>query len=40
MGIAAGCSTLYAADQQITSCPLSGCGINGEMYSACYLSDE
>ena len=40
MGITVGCSTLYAADQQITSCPLSGCGINGEMYSACYLSDE
>ena len=40
MGIAAGCSTLYAADQQITSCPLSGCGINGEMYSVCYLPDE
>lgn len=40
MGIAEGCSTLYAADQQITSCPLSGCGIDGEMYSVCYLPDE
>ena len=40
MGIAAGRSTLYAADQRITACPLSGCGINGEMYSVCYLPDE
>ena len=40
MGIAEGCSTLYAADQQITSCSLSGCGIDGEMYSVCYLPDE
>ena len=40
MGVTAGCSTLYAAEQQIASCPLSGCGIDGEMYSVCYLPDE
>lgn len=40
MGIDAGRSTLYAAAQQITACPLSGCGIDGEMYSVCYLPNE
>ena len=40
MGITEGRSVLYAADRQITSCPLSGCGIDGEMYSVCYLPDE
>lgn len=40
MGITAGRSTLYAANQQINACPLSGYGIEGEMYSACYLSEE
>ena len=40
MGIAAGRSILYAADQQISSCPLNDAGIDGEMRSACYLPDE
>lgn len=40
MGIAAGRSVLYAADQQITACPLSGCCIDGEMYTVCYLPEE
>ena len=40
MGVSAGGSTLYAADEQITSCPLGSCGIDGDMYSACWLPDE
>ena len=40
MGIAAGRSVLYAADPQITACPLSGSGIDGEMHVACYLPEE
>ena len=40
MGIASGSSILYSADQRITSCPLIGCGIDGEMYYVCYLADE
>ena len=40
MGITTGRSILYAADKQITSCPLSDCGIDGEMHSVCYLPDE
>lgn len=40
MGITTGRSILYAADEQISSYPLSGSGIIGEMYSACYLPDE
>lgn len=40
MGIATGSSTLYTAGRQILSCPLSGCGIEGEMFYVCYLPDE
>ena len=40
MGIAPGRSILYAADGQISSCSLSGLGVQGEMYSACYLPEE
>ncbi|MCI5650202.1 MAG: hypothetical protein ACI4EG_08345 [Fusicatenibacter sp.] len=40
MGITTGHSILYTADWQITSCPLEDCGIDGEMYSVCYLPDE
>lgn len=40
MGITTGRSTLYAADQQIIACPLSDCGIDGEMYSVCCLPNE
>lgn len=40
MGIAADHSILYSADKQITSCRLNDCGINGEMYFACYLPEE
>lgn len=40
MGITSAHSTLYAADKQINSCPLSNCGIEGEMHSVCYLPDE
>lgn len=39
MGVSAGSSTLFTVDGQIQQCPLSGCGIGGEMYSACYLPD-
>lgn len=40
MGITTNNSILYAADQQITLCPLRDCGISGEMYSVCYVPDE
>lgn len=40
MGITPGHSTLYATDKQISTCPLSSFGIDGEMYSSCYLPDE
>lgn len=40
MGITAGYSTLYAANKHISACPLSNCGIEGEMYSVCYLPYE
>lgn len=40
MGIGIGRSILYAEDRQIKSCSLSDCGINGEMYTVCYLPDE
>lgn len=40
MGIAPGRSILYAAGPQITSCALGEFGVQGEMYSACYLPDE
>lgn len=40
MGITTGHSILYTADKQVTSCPLSDCGIDGEMYTVCYLPDE
>lgn len=40
MGITSEHSTLYAADNKITSCPLSSCGIEGEMYSVCCLPNE
>lgn len=40
IGIATGCSVLYAADKQITSCLMSDFGIDGEMHTACYLPDS
>lgn len=40
MGITTGHSILYAADKQISSCLLSDFGIDGEMFSVCYLPDE
>lgn len=39
MGVADGSSTLYALGGQITACPLTGCGISGEMYAVCFLPD-
>ena len=40
MKVAAGRSALYALDDQIAVCSLPECGIDGEMYSACYLPEE
>ena len=40
IGIPAGRSILYSAEQQITACPLSDLGINGEMYTVCYLPED
>ena len=40
IGIPAGRSILYSAEQQITTCPLSDLGINGEMYTVCYLPED
>lgn len=40
MGITTGRSVLYTMDRQITACPLRSCGIDGEMYTVCYLPEE
>ena len=40
MGITTGRSVLYTMDRQIAVCPLSGCGIDGEMYTVCCLPEE
>lgn len=40
MGISLGRSTLYTIGQQVAACSLGDYGINGEMYTACYLPDE
>lgn len=40
MGISTDGSTLFATDGKISSCPLSGLGISGEMYTSCYLEEE
>lgn len=40
MGVTVGSSVLYDAQTQVLSCPLNDCGIDGEMYTVCYLPEE